>query len=1134
MAAPAVTELNGILATVPITGEYNLQVSVAGQVGCAQTVQGRLQIASGEATSPRTTLCFQSTETVQRLVAGGKRAALPLVARGQLRIEGDLGQLEELRRELQPHMTRLQAAAEALMSSEDSAAVRWLPDEATDCCMAESCGRPFTLLRRRHHCRGCGQIFCDACSPLRGTPVPQRRCARCWTKKTPRPAEIPAPEVAPPTEDTISVLPKDKGSTTDLLVEFHVEDSLASIRFWWRACSGLSCACAIGFLTAIGTQERLLMLSPFLFVALVLRSWLLRYAEVGWLCVVIFIKILSARCRATGRPPQAGEAIWALCHKVCARFVFDTVVSLGGFWVKLAQTASVISALPDAYVDELSKLQDAMPADPLEEVEKLLSKELGRDWREHIELDPGPVLGSATIAQVHKATFRLPEAGGGVQEIQGVVKVQHAHVEEKLLVDISASVLVGRLLTSLMPHMFSDLGATIQDTAAMSKAELDFRMEAQNQEMARKKIEEAGLDIIVPAVIPKYVTKRVLAMEFVKGVKITEYAAAESSNSKRKEVMAKLIDFYGFTLHGPIFNCDPHPGNILVDKETGRLCVLDWGQVRQLSQPERFAYAKIFMAALMEDVHLFVEGCRALNFAFGDLDGPPDATPIAMIGALRFLLRDSRPIAQSRADFEQLEQVFGKLDGETKAIQKGGEQIVKGPLMPLTKTVSLLFEVSSRLEVSLPLMHLFVCHGYPMLLKELGHTNVKVQPSMTSFTLKLPVLQQSLGTGTDPGLVSKLSELLRALHAQGHLLGAQLCVLDLATGQTLADLALGHCSWLNPLPVSSNTLFNILEISKMFLAFSALRLVEQGRVSLKAILQESSKGKVSLEHALSHTSGHLKLAPGGSELSFREFCDMDVLSKKMLAEDPLLAPGVRQQYQHTSFGLLVQEACKLANTNLPAAWKGFADEVNATLLLHSPASNAQPVSQMRSPSLEDLGKRMEEFEHFIDATNRGRSKNATVAQKAEHGMWMSFFGREHWFNPAALNREIPKNNVLPGRQAFATAKDTAKALRAAATGGVLSQRMWNDAVRSRKPPKGPDSEPCRLPHHLERFQNAEWGLGLQRTHLPNGQEVLGHSACNGSFAVLLPTSRPVVAAFLVNRSDGAVAADKVLSALAEM
>ncbi|CAL1167735.1 unnamed protein product [Cladocopium goreaui] len=1831
MALP-VAELNDILATVPINGDYNLQapgcmcytggcVSVAGQMGFARTQQGRLQIAAGQAivdgragcaSSPRTTLSFQSTETVQRLVAGGKRAALPLVARGQLRVEGDLGQLEELRRELQPHMSRLQAAAEALMSSETTA-VRWLPDEATECCMAESCGRPFTLLRRRHHCRGCGQIFCDTCSPLRGAPA-QRRCASCWAKKT-APALGPMGLMGPMPEaltagDSSPALPKDKGSTTDLLVEFHVEDSLqlgadgfitfvafsftarlcdtrqkvsilfdfqpscdilrrpatscdprASIRFWWRASAALSSACVIGFLATF-TQERLLMLSPLLLVAFFLRRWLLRYAEVAWLCTVIFTKIFSARLRASGRPPQAAEAIWALCHKVCARFVFDTVVSLGGFWVKLAQTASVVSALHDAYVDELSKLQDSMPADSLELVEKLLTKELGSTWREHIQLDPGPVLGSATIAQVHKATFRLPK-DGGVQEIQGVVKVQHAHVEEKLLVDIRASVLVGRLMTSLMPHMFSDVGATIQDTAAMSKAELDFRMEARNQEMARARIQEAGLDITVPAVIPEYVTKRVLAMEFVKGVKITEYAKAESSTARRKEVMAKLIDFYGFTLHGPIFNCDPHPGNILVDKETGRLCVLDWGQVRQLSQPERFAYAKIFMAALMEDVHLFVEGCRALDFEFGDLDGPPDATPIAMIGALRFLLRDSRPIAQSRADFEQLEQVFGKLDGETKAIQKGLLTSLmrrwganrEGSLDAFDKDglpVSLLFEVSSRLEV---------CHGYPMLLKEQGHTNVKVQPSMTSFTLKLPVMQQSLGTGSDLGLVSKFSQLLRALHADGHLLGAQLCVLDLATGATLVDLALGHSSWLNPLPVTTDTLFNILEISKMFLSFSVpwlpllkvLRLVEQGRVSLKTVLQESSKGKVSLENALSHTSGHLKLAPGGSELSFRDFCDMDVLAKKMVAEEPLLAPGAGwcgwQTSKHALFigecdaavalsffslrpaGLTDEEIrdptfcpvetvqlsakidgsdggndacgdggahgwstsdpfggsfrdqwcrwllkhqqliigrfrfqllssqisclrfavetalarllllcvdvpsatllsvakvgcsresqletfrspgspnscqsqrsvpvmklqCKLlssASSNLRSLWssksvvdiaehfrkelglevqlafsserpsladvvttvsgspkslgegreqgQGFrstaaavpqltpqrgADsctpyvEKNALLreksargmkrkgqkkvtaktraqefarangalqqaphvtvlvkpffvdlfprvlqlplkakgllqavedmLLNAAANSGQDVSTRshglfqegdgayadytgfdaiydglgyagggessaiathvyhvqddilvrphsgqlgRYPALkfiisgkptesgevpqvlvkanirpsvvpeldsllllqevllrecwrnasgvvpeslvvpglsgreialslpgpkrglggscreegregwveaaasratrrnallflvfvelwiflrlhlsitEDLGKRMEEslggassfsmaldslvvsagaafktnggklqretlarayvaarepaqqfrkayltarggfgsklrpgqprnsfesesrsslhglrwptasveepskasaglrrrsgacssaalgnglklqrssaakilrcsdarFEHFIDATNRGKSKTATAGQKAEHGMWMSFFGREHWFNPAALNREIPKTHVLPGRQAFATAKDTAKALRAA-HGTCLSQRMWNEAARSRKPPKGGDSEPCRLPHHLERFQNAEWGLGLQRLRLPDDREVLGHAACNGSFAVLLPNqSRPVVAAFLVNRSDGAVAAERILSALAEM
>ncbi|CAK9086153.1 unnamed protein product [Durusdinium trenchii] len=94
MDSSSLAELNAILASLPVDGDYNLQVGVAGQIGFARTHQGHLYVASGQASSPRTTLRFESTETVQRLIAGGKRAALPLVARGHLRVEGDLGQLE--------------------------------------------------------------------------------------------------------------------------------------------------------------------------------------------------------------------------------------------------------------------------------------------------------------------------------------------------------------------------------------------------------------------------------------------------------------------------------------------------------------------------------------------------------------------------------------------------------------------------------------------------------------------------------------------------------------------------------------------------------------------------------------------------------------------------------------------------------------------------------------------------------------------------------------------------------------------------------------------------------------------------------------------------------------------------------
>ncbi len=79
--------------------------------------------------------------------------------------------------------------------------------------------------------------------------------------------------------------------------------------------------------------------------------------------------------------------------------------------MKLAQTASAATALPEIWSKELAKLQDRMPADPPHIVEQILAEELGRDWSTRVSLAPGPPLGSATIAQVHLPTLaRTPIA----------------------------------------------------------------------------------------------------------------------------------------------------------------------------------------------------------------------------------------------------------------------------------------------------------------------------------------------------------------------------------------------------------------------------------------------------------------------------------------------------------------------------------------------------------------------------------------------------------------------------------------------------------------------------------------------------------------------------------------------------
>jgi len=639
--------------------------------------------------------------------------------------------------------------------------------------------------------------------------------------------------------------------------------------------------------------------------------------------------------------------------------------------------------------------------------------------------------------------------------------------------------------------------------------------------------------VLIPEVFTEFVTTRLLGMEFVEGVKITEYASTHATEDEKKAVLSSLLNFYGYTMHGPIFNCDPHPGNLLVDRRTGKLCVLDWGQSRQLAQHERFAYAKIFMGALMEDGYLFVEGCRAIGFSFGDMEGPPDPTPAVMMGALRFVLRDSRPVAQSRADFEQLEQVFSKLSGETKAIQTGGENILKGPLMPLTKTVSLLFEVSSRLNVSLPLMHIFASHGYPMLLQELGY-DVKIDPSQTSFKIELE--QSTSGLSSAAGsLQTKLQSLLESLHEEGQILGAQLVVLDVASGKALVDVALGHSGWLKPLPVSHTTIFNILDISKLFLAASVLRLVEKGAISLGTALGGKAEETVTLEHALAHTAGLFQLVPRSVE-SFRDLCNLNHVTDTIAQEQPLLPPGTRQQYHYTIYGWLLASACRKAGSDIQSAFDDFMAAVASSMSLKAPLGEfAEPNKQMKSPSINDFAADMSEFEFFVDVTERGKRAEASMAEKADGAYWMSMFGRDQWFEPSALNGSLAKASILPGLQAFATARSTCEALRGMATGKALGSATLEESLRSRKPNAGGASaSPPIMPKPFKQFEKADWGLGIQLVPLPGREAAWGHQAGNGSFALVLPGEKPMAAALLLNRSDGGSVAERVLAALTEL
>merc|ERR1719506_2556532 len=116
-----------------------------------------------------------------------------------------------------------------------------------------------------------------------------------------------------------------------------------------------------------------------------------------------------------------------------------------------------------------------------------------------------------------------------------------------------------------------------------------------------------------------------------------------------------------------------------------------------------------------------------------------------MIGAMRFLLRDTRESRlAAKADFGQLEAALGGLSGELKKIQGGGSDLFKGPLMPFSKTAALLFEVSTMLGVSLPLLNILGGEGYATLLRQGGFGGVRVlrtpdRPASFVLSLTVPV-----------------------------------------------------------------------------------------------------------------------------------------------------------------------------------------------------------------------------------------------------------------------------------------------------------------------------------------------------------------------------------------------------------
>lgn len=256
-----------------------------------------------------------------------------------------------------------------------------------------------------------------------------------------------------------------------------------------------------------------------------------------------------------------------------AEQLFEVLGELKGGAMKVGQALSVFeTAIPEEYAkpyrESLAKLQAEAPALPGPVVHKVLDQQLGTNWRNRIHDFDDEAAASASIGQVHRATY---EDGRPV-----AVKIQYPGADDALRADLKTMKRMASIMSPLMPG--ADVKSLVQELIDRTDAELDYRSEARNQK-AFAAAYDNDPDFVIPKVIAS--SPKVIVSEFIEGMPLRKLLDG-GSQAARDNAVTRLTEFnFGSTYKCGLLHGDPHPGNFLIigDPEDGKLGVLDFGAV---------------------------------------------------------------------------------------------------------------------------------------------------------------------------------------------------------------------------------------------------------------------------------------------------------------------------------------------------------------------------------------------------------------------------------------------------------------------------------------------------------------------------------------------------------------------------
>lgn len=422
-----------------------------------------------------------------------------------------------------------------------------------------------------------------------------------------------------------------------------------------------------------------------------------RSALVGRTATRILLAYRWHSWRNRNADPEISSQALSDIHRRNAESILETATELRGLIIKLGQILGArADIVPDEYIEVLSKLHDAVPPRPFHVIKRHVEQELGAKLDDVFAEFAREPIAAASLAQVHRA--RLHD-GRDV-----AVKVQYPDIEEIVRVDLQNIRALARVGGWLMRDY--DLKSMVDELSANAPLELDFIHEGHNAEACAANF--AGQDdIVIPNIYWEHTTKRVLVMEFVEGIKITDLDAIDAAGIDRQQIARLLTESYFKQIfsHG-FFHADPHPGNLFV-QQGPKLVIVDFGIAKELPEAFLAGFIKLVSALVTGETNGIAGSFRDLGFHTKYDD---DTVFETMGEAMVTSLSQNRDYSENRELMGELQKNMMKVFRENPVVRIPGEFLYLGRTMGLLaglgvqlgSQVNLLEVMGSQLPSSTP------------------------------------------------------------------------------------------------------------------------------------------------------------------------------------------------------------------------------------------------------------------------------------------------------------------------------------------------------------------------------------------------------------------------------------------------